>query len=271
MATKFSIGDFSKSCGIPPKTLRFYHEKGILVPAAIDPDSGYRYYDLRSLERARVIVALRRLDFPLDEIATILAEGESDEDILANLELRKAEIAREITRQHDMITVIDSIVATEKESRRIISESGFQVVEKLVEPFRVAGIRLKGRYGDCGPTFGTLGRKLGRHIAGKPLCLYYDSEYREDDADFEPCYPVTGSPKGNGFSVHELPGGTCLSLCHAGPYEELGRSYAKLIAHAGQRGHDLGLPSREIYLKGPGMIFKGKPQKYVTEIQALIA
>ena len=30
-------------------------------------------------------------------------------------------------------------------------------------------------------------------------------------------------------------------------------------------------PSREIYLKGPGMFFKGNPHKYVTEIQLPIA
>ena len=36
--------------------------------------------------------------------------------------------------------------------------------------------------------------------------------------------------------------------------------------------HDYGviLPSREIYLKGPGMIFRGNPKKYVTEIQLLV-
>jgi len=270
MATKFSIGDFSKASGISPRTLRFYHEKGILIPAAIEQDTGYRFYDECSLERAQVIIALRRLDFSLDEISMILAVGQNDEDILAHLEIRKKEIAREIKRHRDMIQIIDSIVATERESRRLMNESRFEVEEQDVAPILVAGIRLKGRYRDCGPTFGILGRKLGRHIAGKPMCLYYDAEYREDDADFEPCFPVTTRPKGDDFNVHELTGGHCITLCHAGPYEELGRSYAKLISHAARKGFKLGLPSREVYLKGPGMIFKGKPRKYITEIQAFI-
>ena len=31
------------------------------------------------------------------------------------------------------------------------------------------------------------------------------------------------------------------------------------------------LPSREIYLKGPGMIFRGNPKNYLTEIQIMIS
>lgn len=270
MTTRISIGDFSKISGIPTKTLRFYHEKGILIPAAIDHDSGYRFYDERSLERAQVIVALRRLDFSLDEIQTMLADSSGDEDILCHLEVRKKTIAGEIKRQRNMIAVIDGIVAAEKEARRLMDDSHFEVEEKKISPLLVAGIRTKGRYRDSGPVFGTLGRKLGRHIAGKPMCLYYDGEYREDDAEFEPCFPVAAQPKGTGFEMHELLGGTCISLCHGGSYESLGRSYAKLLRYADQKGFKLKLPTREIYLKGPGMIFKGNPQKYVTEIQAFI-
>ena len=39
----FSIGEFSKITSLPVKTLRFYHEKGLLVPARIEPETGYRY------------------------------------------------------------------------------------------------------------------------------------------------------------------------------------------------------------------------------------
>lgn len=59
----FSIGEFSSASGIPVRTLRFYHEQGLLVPAAIDDATNYRTYDLRNLEIARVIVALRELEF----------------------------------------------------------------------------------------------------------------------------------------------------------------------------------------------------------------
>ena len=41
----FSIGEFSKITGLSVKTLRFYHEKELLAPTQVDPQSGYRYYD----------------------------------------------------------------------------------------------------------------------------------------------------------------------------------------------------------------------------------
>jgi effector-binding domain-containing protein len=54
---------------------------------------------------------------------------------------------------------------------------------------------------------------------------------------------------------------------HQGPYETLGRSYEKILAYAHEKGYRIALPTREVYVKGPGMIFRGNPAKYLTEIQ----
>ncbi len=64
----FSIGEFSRITGFTVKTLRFYHEKGIVVPACVDDQTGYRYYDESGVDRARVVAHLRKLEFPLSEI-----------------------------------------------------------------------------------------------------------------------------------------------------------------------------------------------------------
>ena len=131
----------------------------------------------------------------------------------------------------------------------------------------VAGIRMKGFYSDCGKGFATLGKTLGRQIAGKPLCLFYDGEYREGDANFEPCMPIRKLIASIGITVHELPAVHCVTLMHHGPYDDLKRSYAKLLKYVNEHGYKVSLPTREVYLKGPGMIFRGNPAKYVTEIQ----
>jgi effector-binding domain-containing protein len=145
-----------------------------------------------------------------------------------------------------------------------------QVLEKTLEPMLVAGIRMKGKYSDCGQAFARIGRSLGRFICGKPLLLHYDSEYREDDADFEACMPVRQGKEVDGISVRELPGGRCVWLVHQGPYDQLGRSYATIFAYINGQKHEAILPTREVYLKGPRMIFKGNPKNYITEIQVLI-
>jgi effector-binding domain-containing protein len=134
----------------------------------------------------------------------------------------------------------------------------------------IAGVRMKGKYSECSKGFTLLGKKLGRHLASKPFNLYYDGEYREDDADMEPCFPIRKAVEVEGVSVRELPGGRCISLLHKGPYEELGRSYEKILAYIREKGYQTLLPSREVYIKGPGMILKGNTQKYLTEIQIMI-
>jgi len=71
----------------------------------------------------------------------------------------------------------------------------------------------------------------------------------------------------DGVTVRTLPGGRGLALMHRGPYDQLGRSYAKILQQANERKPALALPTREVYVKGPGLIFKGNPKNYLTEIQ----
>ena len=64
-----------------------------------------------------------------------------------------------------------------------------------------------------------------------------------------------------------LPGGRCLTLIHRGAYDQLGRSYGRILQPASHLKLKIVLPTREVCVKGPGMIFKGNPRNYLTEIQ----
>ncbi len=265
----FSIGEFSTISGIPVRTLRFYHEESLLVPAAVDVETGYRLYDEGNLEVARVIVALRGLEFSLEEICEILTGASDDAEVLAHLERQRHAMAGRMQHFRGVVKRIDEIIQQQREAREIqkMATAMFEIEERNVEPLMVAAVRMTGRYCEIGQGLGTLCRRLGRHIAGKPMCLYYDGEYREDDANFEPCVPVRKRVEADGISVRELPAARCVTLVHQGPYEELRRSYARAIKYAKDRGYEITLPTREVYLKGPGMIFRGNPKKYLTEIQ----
>jgi len=152
-----------------------------------------------------------------------------------------------------------------------MNQPAFEIEQRTLEPILVGGIRMKGHYCDCGQGFKTLGRRLGRYIAGKPLCLFYDGEYRDGDANFEPCMPLRKRVEAEGISVRELPGGRCLSLVQLGPFDRLRESYDRLRDYIKEQGCNVQLPTREVYRKGPGMFFRGNPQKYLTEIQMLVA
>ncbi len=265
----FSIGEFSTVSGIPVRTLRFYHEVGLLVPAGVDPQTNYRSYDERNLEMAKVIVALRAMEFKLEEIREILSQYGDDADLLSQLERQKNTLVSKVHHYQAVVQTINQLIEHEHRMREEEKMTGttLTVQERDVEPVLVAGIRMKGFYSDCGKGFATLGKQLGRHIAGKPLCLFYDGEYREGDANFEPCMPIRKPVEANGIAVHELPGAHCVTLVHRGPYEELKNSYARLLKYVKEHGYKVSLPTREVYLKGPGMIFRGNPKKYLTEIQ----
>ena len=149
-----------------------------------------------------------------------------------------------------------------------MNQTRYQVDEKDVPELLIAGVRMKGRYSDCSKGFSKIGRALGRFIAGPAMMLHYDDEYRQDDADFEACMPLKDAGKPvDGVSVRELPGVRCVCLIHKGPYDQLGPAYEKAIRYAKDKGYTIASPTREVYLKGPGMIFKGNPKNYLTEIQ----
>jgi len=267
MKTTYSIGDFSTVTGLSVKTLRFYHEKGILLPSSVDETTGYRFYDADKIEKARVIRQLRQMEFSIEDIAAVLAGCGDELDILNYLERQKNVLQQRIREDRDIVRSLNEIIANEKAAKQLLEGGNFSVEGKNVEPMLIAGIRMKGRYSECGDVFSRLCKALGRYICGKPLCLYYDGEYREDDANFEPCIPIRKEVAADGISIRTLPGGRCLTLVHRGPYEQLGRSYAKILKQAQQRKMNIVLPTREVYVKGPGMIFKGNPKNYLTEIQ----
>jgi DNA-binding transcriptional MerR regulator len=74
-----SIGELSRDSGLSVSALRFYDGAGVLVPAWVDPVSGYRWYSPAQLEESRLLARLRRAGMPLADIRLVLA-GWSSED-----------------------------------------------------------------------------------------------------------------------------------------------------------------------------------------------
>ncbi|MFI2430971.1 MerR family transcriptional regulator [Streptomyces sp. NPDC018693] len=81
-----SIGEMARDSGLGVSALRFYDRAGVLVPAWVDPVSGYRWYEPEQLEDARVLARLRRAGMPLADIRLVLASwsGE-DTDLVRKL------------------------------------------------------------------------------------------------------------------------------------------------------------------------------------------
>jgi DNA-binding transcriptional MerR regulator len=264
----FTIGEFSKITGLTVKTLRFYHEEGLLEPTCVDDQSGYRYYDSSKIEAARVISFLRSLEFSVAEIRDLL-QASDDRELLAALERQRQAIDEKIRRLKHVAQSLDQFLAAQKESKMLATATTFQCVEKTLEPMLIAAVRMHAPYQNCGQGFSKIGKQFWSQICGPALMLIYDHEFKEI-ADFETAMPIKKGKPVPGINVRELPGGRCVSLLHKGPFDQLGRSYEKILAYAKEKGYCIQTPCREVYLKGPGMIFKGNPKNYLTEIQVLV-
>jgi effector-binding domain-containing protein len=266
----FTIGEFSKITGLSIKALRLYHEKGILEPHLVDEQSGYRYYNHQDAEKARVVRLLKGMMLGLDEIAEILRDCSNDADVVEFLERQRGKLEGRISELKKARRSIDSIINSERKAIAMTKEKINEIVEKNIPELRIASIRWKGRYDESGRYMGRLAKCVYRYLNGKPFNMYYDMEYKEEDADIETCFPVREDKEikvPDGITVRTLPGGKVVSIIHQGPYDQLGRSYEKMAMYLKQKNYEVSAPPREIYIKGPGMIFRGNPKKYLTEIQ----
>lgn len=103
MATLVSIGQFSRMTHLSVKALRHYHDTGVLVPAAVDPFTGYRSYDVAQVAAAQVIRRLRDLGMPLDSVRTVVAADD--------VETRNREIAAHLSRMEEQLAQTQASVA----------------------------------------------------------------------------------------------------------------------------------------------------------------
>jgi effector-binding domain-containing protein len=264
----YSIGEFSLISSMTVKTLRHYHKKGILIPSFVDDDTGYRYYSSKDIDRASVISILKTFQFSLKDIETFLLDMNEDADVIEALKDKKAQIDADIKSLKNVTCAIDSIIYKEQEASTMTNTTT-NIEIKVIPEQLVVSTRWQGAYSDTGKAMGKIYRAGGRQSAGPALNLYYDGEHK-DIADIESCLPVKKQLKSK-LDCRVLPQQQCVCLIHKGPYETLGASYKALFDYMKKNGLTMALPTREIYVKGPGMIFKGNSEKYLTELLIPIA
>ncbi|MBF4692388.1 MerR family transcriptional regulator [Fusibacter ferrireducens] len=260
----YKIGEFSKITFLSVKTLRYYNEIKLLVPAKIDEATGYRYYDDENFQKAMMIKTLRRFNFSIQELLEVLPRIDHMDD-LADFLLEKHE------QLETQVTMI------KRDQKALIKEVNYmkevKAVSKLYEveivnmpAVKVACLRYKGRYEDLGIYIGKLYKAAGMNAEGAPFSLYYDEDYMEADADIEVAVPVKKEVKKDEVKTRMLPEIRCVKYVHVGPYEHLSNSYKIITDYIKANKLETYTPSREVYRKGPGMLMKGNPEKYETEI-----
>lgn len=275
--SQYRIGEFSRVTGLTVKALRHYQEEGLLAPRWIDEDNGYRYYDDTSIEEAFRVRTLRELGFSVMEIRRLMESGLSDLNIKSSVEEKLQQLRERMAADRQMekrllgVLRLADVTMLSHESISHDAEAEGPVVRRMYPDTLVLSCRFRGRYAHSGQFIQKMARAAGRHAAGPPFCLYYDGDYRENDADIEVCLPVRKPLNVPGVGLRTVPGRNALTCLHIGPYARIGRAYRTLVDGFAADGLSIELPFREEYVKGPRMLFRGNPDNYRTEISAGIA
>ena len=108
---KMQIKEFAVFTGVSVRTLHYYDEIGLLRPADVDVDTGYRFYDEQSLLRMQEILFYRELDFSLKSIGEILSSPDYDKS--RALEEQKQLLKLKKERLERLIDAIDDAMKGE--------------------------------------------------------------------------------------------------------------------------------------------------------------
>jgi DNA-binding transcriptional MerR regulator len=271
----FKIGEFSKLAQVPVATLRYYDQVGLLKPVAVDRFSGYRFYAADQLPRLHRILALKGLGFSLEQIAEVLDEGLSADQLRGMLRLRHAQIRQQLAAAQDQLLEVEGrLHQVEREG----ALAAYDVIVKPVEPLLVASIRaILPSHSAVGALFGEVYKAIGDHVAdalgpnpergGQTLVLCYDTEFKESDVDTAAAFMLRRRvPERGRMRVHELPAATVAAAVHHGSYATIGAAHEAVVAWIAANGYRIAGPDRELNLFHTMPIRRDDPS-YVTEVQ----
>lgn len=264
MKNLLPIGRFSKVCRLTVKALRHYDELGLLRPAVVDQESGYRYYSLAQAPEAERIRLLRSLDMPLERIRQILHERDAAE-VRRLLDEHRQRIEQQIAEHQRALDFLHKLTDEEE-------LMAYEVTIKQLAEQPIISTRTHTTLAELGEVFGrSFGQlfgylaQLGMRPAGTPFSIYHDPDFKEDDVDIEICIPIERRVSGKGdMDGSVVPAGPAACTVHAGPYDEVGPAYQALMAWIQEHGHECAGPPREVYLVGPDKT--QDPSEFRTEI-----
>lgn len=259
-----SIGAFAQIGQVTHRQLRHWDASGLLVPVHVDEFTGYRSYDPSQLLQLHRIVALRRLDFGIDDIAAMLTEGVSTDFLAQQLRQRQAAVERE----HRIAEA--RLVDVERRLRLIETENTMSTIEYVEKP--LPALRLAARTavvpeqpdiaGFVGPAFDAIANVIG-DVPGAldtPIAIY---EPTEEGMQVTVGYTYNGGPQ-EGFEIVEVPAANA-ALCgvHLGSMERIGNSWQALHAAIIERGFVPSAACRELYIRA----YPEDQTDWVTELQ----
>src|SRR5262245_5332211 len=114
----FKIGEFSRLSRVSVRMLRHYDQLGLLTPSQTDRFTNYRYYSAEQLPRLNRILALRDLGFSLEQIAEMLDEDLSQDQLLGMLRLKRTELEQQMQIEESRLARLEARIRQMNSARK---------------------------------------------------------------------------------------------------------------------------------------------------------
>ena len=250
MPSSFAIGDFSRATHLTVKTLRHYHETGLLQPALVDPRTGYRRYTTEQIPVAQIIRRFRDLDMPLDAIRTLLAASDvrrRNELIAAHLKRLEGELAKTQGAVASLRNLLEHPAQRVDIGRRRAEQVTAAAISEVVAVKDALSWYL-GALGDLRASLSAQ-RKIATGPAGGIFSNAIFSHARGEATVFIPC---EGTVRAVGrVTPRVVPAVELATIVHAGSPTNIDLAYGSLATYVAQHALAVEGPLREYYLVGP--------------------
>ena len=246
MTGTVNVGRFATMTHLSVKTLRYYHQVGLLEPAEVDPDTGYRYYALEQLPTAQLIRRLRDLRMPVADVRGVLVAGstaERDTLIAAHIDHLEAELAQTQAAVKSLRALLESAPARQPVHRR--AESSFPVLaitEDILDP---AGIETWWR--DALYELRAAADDHGMEVTGPAGGLYDECLFQHEPGEATVFIPVTTPRELGRIKPLVVPAAEVAVTTYDGSHADIDLAYAHLGSYVAEHELTVGWQLREYY------------------------
>jgi DNA-binding transcriptional MerR regulator len=248
-APTLAIGDFSRATHLSIKTLRHYHEAGLLEPAHVDPGTGYRRYRTDQIAKAQIIRRFRDLDMPLTDIRAVLAAPDMETRnrlIVEHLRRLEGELARTQGTVASLRDLLEQPAAPHIGRRRVESVAAIAIREFLDVKDALAWFH--GALGEMRAVMGSQGLVATGPAGG----IYSPALFEEGRGESVLFIPFRGKLRPIGrVAAFVAPAAELAVALHAGPHAGIDRTYGALATYVTQHALAVDGPLREYYVVGP--------------------
>ncbi len=262
---KFRQKEFSFLTGLTRKALLIYEKKGLLSPAFVDDDNGYRYYTVQELAQANYISFLKNYDLTIDDMKAILEQEISLSEFFSQNLIKKTLLER-LTLTQNCLKALEVC----RNQPELFDTP--KVFIKHLAPQLVFSIAGQGKSHDVSRCFAKLNAELYKNAYfanGNSFTFYYKNSTAED-LHFKCCVPIKPVDY-NPLDVGEIeyfPQTKLAYAIHFGNYDALTYKYKALTEEILAKNLLMTGEFIETYVIGD--FNQSEATSFITEIAAVL-